>query len=211
MGSTICYTNEAVLRNVNSRLSVSTWHGGPRRGPHAAAPRRICLHQTAPDRMLRISSHTPLYSLATLLLVSGLVGLLGGCQLMRETSTNPTTTLGAIELNPRDYLGETVTVSGEVNEVYGSDSFTIGGDDFSGELLIVVSSATELVSARTGNQPVGYNDIVQVTGTMHAYDAAALEDDFNVDLSPDLDYDDQKPALVADKLYVTKRKRGSSP
>ncbi len=78
--------------------------------------------------------------------------------------------------DPESFVGEQVTVSGEVNKVVGNNAFRIGGKDLGGEPLLVVSSKRSNVSQ---------DELVEVTGTVREFDLAELENDFGVDLDDD--------------------------
>jgi len=118
-------------------------------------------------------------------------------------ATSPTTAAGTYDGvydntfhdGVNDYLGQTVTVSADVNEVVDGNTFTIAGtDDTSVDPLLVTGakSTSDLEPDLT----------VKVTGTVQeAFDLATVEDDLGVDLDDDL-YDDWdgKPYIVASSV-----------
>lgn len=136
----------------------------------------------------------------------GLLALaLSACQ---SEAPNVGATVGEIENNPAQYFGQQVTVSGEVDDVYGS-AFTIGGEGFGGELLIVVPTSAPLTGARAGTSPYMQDDIVQVTGTVREYLVGEIEDEFGLSLSPDIEYEEQEPAVVVGSAFITPRVGGA--
>ena len=106
---------------------------------------------------------------------------------------------GEIAEDPTQYYGETLAVTGEVEEVYNANTFTLdeeelfGGDD----LLVVVPNITEIISD---------GETVAVTGELRSFVIADLETDY--DLTWDLDVQEQleveysdRPVLVVDQIY----------
>lgn len=100
-----------------------------------------------------------------------------------------------------DYLGQTVTVRGNINEIVDSNSFVlqetkelIGGD----KVLVLNASG----------QPITFADEegvqVQITGVVRQFRVAELERDFDWDFwDPDLyvEYED-RPAIVAESIAL---------
>jgi len=134
--------------------------------------------------------------------------------LLRNGSIAPSTwfgrarsvTVAEIAAAPRAVIGDTVTVSGPVGEVYGPQAFTLGGDPrYGAEAVLVVS--TRLVPAASGRsteQRLLVRDLVQVTGPVRRFDVLEFERDAGVDL------DDAAlapftgtPALLAEQLELT--------
>ena len=110
--------------------------------------------------------------------------------------------------NPASYEGMLVTVSGELDDVYGPTAFTIGGDGFFGEeLLITVPPTVEVVGARSGSLPYVEDDLVQVTGTVRQYAIAEVESAFGFDFDSEveIDVDETQPVVVAQTLYLSPR------
>lgn len=106
---------------------------------------------------------------------------------------------GEIAEDPTQYYGQTLAVTGEVEEVYGMNTFTLdeeelfGGDD----LLVVVPNAEEMVQD---------GETVAVTGELRSFVVADLERDY--DLTWDLDVQEEieaeyteRPVLVVDSIY----------
>lgn len=67
-------------------------------------------------------------------------------------------------------IGETVTISGEVERRIGPDAFTMGGD----ETLVFGAEGT-------GVQEVGDDDVVEVTGVVREFLLRELERQFSID------------------------------
>ena len=108
------------------------------------------------------------------------------------------------------YLGQTVTVSGEVSEIYGPNAMTIGEDLWGEDLLVVVPpSATVSGATPTGDAVSGFLDlnpeyVVQVTGTVGRYVLAEVERDYDLDLTADLetDIEEREAMIVAQSIEV---------
>ncbi len=106
------------------------------------------------------------------------------------------TELDDVAGDPDAYVGQTVTVSGEVSEVLSPNMFRINNDevlDIGDEVLVVHTgqeAATELVEETE----------VLVTGVVHRFTVAEIEDDLGIDLGLDEDVEveyENRPALVA--------------
>ena len=106
---------------------------------------------------------------------------------------------GEVAEDPTQYYGETLAVTGEVEEMYGVNTFTLDDEELFGgeELLVVVPNITELISD---------GETVAVTGELRSFVIADLETDY--DLTWDLDVQEQleveysdRPVLVADQVY----------
>lgn len=94
------------------------------------------------------------------------------------------------------FVGQTVTVSADVNEIITPTAFTLG-DDLFGEPLLVVSG--EPAPQLNPDSPV------QVTGTvMQAFDLVAVESELGVDFDDALFTDfDGEPYIVASNIDTT--------
>ena len=106
---------------------------------------------------------------------------------------------GEIAEDPTQFYGETLAVTGEVEEMYGVNTFTLDEEElFGGEdLLVIVPNITEVISD---------GETVAVTGELRSFVVADLETDY--DLTWDLDVQEQleveysdRPVLVADQVY----------
>ncbi|MCZ2815304.1 hypothetical protein [Modestobacter sp. VKM Ac-2984] len=96
------------------------------------------------------------------------------------------------------YVGQEVTVSATVNEVFGPNSFTIAGtEETSVEPLLIVGA--EMAGA------LEEGEVVQVTGTVQeAFEEVAVEEELGLDLTDDA-YGDFENAeyIVADSVDTT--------
>ena len=107
---------------------------------------------------------------------------------------------GEIAADPSQYYGETLAVTGEIETVYGENTFTLDEDElFGGEdLLVVVTNPTEA--------PIQDGETVAATGELRSFIIADLERDY--DLTWDLDVQRQleaeytdRPVLVVKQVY----------
>ena len=107
---------------------------------------------------------------------------------------------GEIAEDPDQYYGQTLAVTGEIETVYGENTFTLDEDElFGGEdLLVVVTNPTEA--------PIEDGETVAVTGELRSFIVSDLETDY--DLTWDLDVQKQieaeyteRPVLVVDRVY----------
>ncbi len=132
-----------------------------------------------------------------------MLGFAVGCA---SEGPNVGVTVDDVTGNASEYMGQNVTVSGEVDEVYPG-AFTIGGEGFGDELLVIVPSTAQTPGGRTGPMAYQEDDIVQVDGTVRAYVIAEIERDFGLDLGAgaEIDYEEEAPALIASAVRVTQR------
>jgi hypothetical protein len=120
-----------------------------------------------------------------------------------------TTTVADIANAPQRYVGKVVTVSGEVNRVFGPRWFSIGGEEFGGrEILVLGRSATPGLLNTLADSGKVLNDIVLVTGVVRAFEEDALEREVGggLDLDGDVfDPYDANPVIVMTDLDITPR------
>ncbi len=108
--------------------------------------------------------------------------------------------------DPREFIGETVTVSGEIASVLSPRVLTIGGDEFvgGGELLVVASSDVPL--QEVVGDGLERDDLVQVTGEVRSFDVVEVEQAARADLADEaLAAWEDRVAIVAQTLVVTPR------
>ena len=107
---------------------------------------------------------------------------------------------GEIAEDPSQYYGETLAVTGEIETVYGENTFTLDEEElFGGEdLLVIVTNPTEA--------PIEDGESVAATGELRSFVIADLERDY--DLTWDLDVQEQleveyseRPVLVVEQVY----------
>ena len=106
--------------------------------------------------------------------------------------------LEAITDNPTRYVGQTVSVRGEVDESYGPRAFSIdNGEWFDDDLLILDAVGPEMA----GRQWAA-DDRVQVLGTVHLFRLRDFEQQMNVDLDDArLGEWEGKPVVFAWSVY----------
>lgn len=107
---------------------------------------------------------------------------------------------GEIAADPTQYYGQTLAVTGEIETVYGENTFTLDEDElFGGEdLLVVVANPTQAA--------IQDGETVATTGELRAFTVADLERDY--DLTWDLETQEQleveysdRPVLVVEQVY----------
>ncbi len=107
---------------------------------------------------------------------------------------------GEIAKNPAQYYGKKLAVTGEIETVYGKNTFTLDEDKLFGgkDLLVVVTNPTEA--------PIQDGETVAATGKLRSFTIADVERDYN--LTWDLDVQKQleveysdRPVLVVDQVY----------
>lgn len=109
---------------------------------------------------------------------------------------------GEIAENPQPYYGRTLAVTGEVETLYDSNTFTLDEDELFGgqDLLVLVRNGN------TANTPVQEEQTVAATGVLRPFVAADLEReyDFNWDegFVRQLEAEYQtRPVLIVDRVY----------
>ena len=106
----------------------------------------------------------------------------------------------------QSFVGQQVTVSATISEVVSPAAFRIGGEDFGGQSLLVLSAPaadfTDL-GLELDQELVDSEAVVQVTGTVRQFDIAEFEEEFGVD------YDDAvfepfegENVIVADRVVT---------
>lgn len=121
-------------------------------------------------------------------------------------------TVDAIQANPAQAEGRLVTVSGEVNRVFGPRRFSIGGEGFGGgeELLVVGSSRFPALLDDLADAGRVEDDIVQVTGRVRVFDQRAIEQELGETLGGNWwRLYERQPVLVMTALAVTPRGGGT--
>ena len=105
-------------------------------------------------------------------------------------------TIEAIEQDPQKWYGKTVTVKGEVDDLYNQRSFELESDELWDDDVFVVM--------RSDMQELVEDAEVQVTGTVKQFVVADIEREIGWDLNPELEaeYRD-KPVVIAESVTVT--------
>ncbi len=117
-------------------------------------------------------------------------------------------TIREIVQAPDTYIGQNVTVSGEVNTVIGQRAFTIGDEEFMGgaELLVVSVNDLPTVDGWAADTSILENDIVQVAGPVRRFEREAFENAVGVDLDDAaLEPFNGQPAIIAQSVDLTPR------
>lgn len=122
----------------------------------------------------------------------------------RETGA----TVTDIADNPDDYVGRTVTVAGEIEEILAPQVFRLGGEDFYGGELVVISEKPIPRPTRRRDNTLVYRDIVQVTGVVRRLNSAQLEQELGWELGPKVEkeLEEAETVVVASSVLVTPRK-----
>ena len=117
--------------------------------------------------------------------------------IVRSQPSGMRVSVGDLEENPKKYIGQTISVTGEVDEVFGPRLFKIdepNWGDFEGEVLVYMpSNLAALVSD---------DDRVTVTGTMKTVMQTELEPELGW-LEPDPDVEVEflkRPVLAATRI-----------
>jgi len=112
-----------------------------------------------------------------------------------------------IKENPSAYLGKTVTVSGEVERVFGTRAFELGGKDFfDSEIRVITAQPLKENVRRRAEEPFRADDIALVTGTVRNVTVAEVEREFSFDLDPNYEVEfENKPAIVATSVLISAR------
>lgn len=118
---------------------------------------------------------------------------------------------GEITENPEQYYGETLAVTGEVEDIQSGAAFTLDEDQLLGseDLLVIYAppaAGTEQSEAMASLPTVTNDEQVAVTGVLRPFVASEFERDY--DLGWDLELQEQleaeysnKPVLVATGIY----------
>lgn len=123
------------------------------------------------------------------------------------TTTRQDTTVSAIAEDPQFFVGERVTVSGEVSEILTPFSYVIGGEQFvGGDELLVVGPPPAATTDEAQDRQVYPRDIVQITGEVREFDRAELEEEWQTEFPEDVfqDYEGDV-VLVGESIGLTQR------
>ncbi len=101
--------------------------------------------------------------------------------------------------NPSAYVGKTVTVSGDVEEIHGPRAFNMDSGASVGELLVVGREPFPNL-ADANNRAYVINDVATITGVLRMLDGNKIKDEIGWDLDPNLLSEfNGKPVLVVSK------------
>ena len=116
----------------------------------------------------------------------------------RADETGGVTARQIIE-NPSAYVGKTVTVSGNVEEIYGPRAFEMDSGVSIGELLVVGREPFPQIP-EAGNRAYVINDVATVTGVVRMFVTADVEREIGWDLTPQIEAEfNAKPVLIVQK------------
>ncbi|MBD2233780.1 hypothetical protein [Phormidium tenue] len=119
---------------------------------------------------------------------------------------------GEITSNPEQYYGETLAVTGEVEDIQSGFAFSLDEEQLIGaeDLLVIYAPPTGTDQSEAQAPPVAVTDgeKVAVTGTLRAFVVSEFERDY--DMGWDLELQEQleaeysnKPVLVATDVYAS--------
>lgn len=76
---------------------------------------------------------------------------------------------------PAKFMGKTVALTGEVGQIVGPRSFTIGGEQWGGEVLVVSEQALPTTMGRTAEYPLTRGDNILVIGEVAKFVKVEVE------------------------------------
>lgn len=112
--------------------------------------------------------------------------------------------LGMILEQPPELEDTQVVVSGRVERLLTENAMTLGSGLVEGEVLVLMPPGAFAPIGAVGGPGSGVagfveGQFVQITGTLHAFDAAAMSDDFGLVLAPELfDQFEEGPAIITE-------------
>ncbi len=134
----------------------------------------------------------------TLVLAFGLVGCAKDVDEIAEDKGG--VTAQQIIENPEAYIGKTVTVSGDVEEIHGPKAFNMDSGITIGELLVVGREPFPNL-ADANDRAYVINDVATVTGVVRKFVTADIEREIGWDLDPEIESEfDGKTVLVANSV-----------
>lgn len=102
--------------------------------------------------------------------------------------------------NPNAYVGKTVTVSGDVEEIHSPRAFNMDSGASVGELLVLGREPFPQVPDG-GNRGYVINDTATVTGTVRMLVTAEIERELGWDLMPEIEAEfNAKPVLIVQQV-----------
>ncbi len=127
----------------------------------------------------------------------------------RAEKTGGVTARQVIE-NPSAYVGKTVTVSGDVEEIWGPRAFNMDSGLSVGELLVVGREPFPQVG-EAGNRAYVVRDVATVTGVVRMLVTADVEREIGWDLDPRIEAEfNAKPVLIAQSISFRAAAAGSA-
>lgn len=109
---------------------------------------------------------------------------------------------GTIIENPAPYVGQTLTVSGNVEDIHGPRAFTMDSGLGVGDLLVLGAEPFPHVPDGN-NRAYLVGNSAKVTGVVHMLSVADVEREVGWDLDPQLEIEfEKKPVLIATSSTV---------
>lgn len=120
----------------------------------------------------------------------------------RDRESTNAATMKNINANPGQYIGKTVTLEGEVEELLSNRAFILDGDGIIGDEILVVSRKRLPMITRGGNRiRIGDRDNLIVTGVVQRFVAAEIERDLGFELDQGLEMEfEGKNVLIVDRI-----------
>lgn len=123
----------------------------------------------------------------------------GDTEVSQTMSDDENVTTDELTDNLNNYIGQTVTVREEAEEIIGEAAFLLENDElFGGEEILVINASNEGLFLVEGDDTE-----VQVTGEVRELIIADIEQEFDLDLDTELyaDYE-QQPVIIAQSLAL---------
>ena len=118
-------------------------------------------------------------------------------------------TAGQIIANPTFYVGQNLTISGKVEDLYGPRAFTIDSGMQEGDLLVIAAEPFDVIveeRAASDDKPLGSKVIVG--GTVRLFVAGAIEKEVGWDLDPELEERFTNKAVIISRTATFQREGG---
>ncbi len=122
-------------------------------------------------------------------------------------------TVDDIVERPEEYLGDTVSLEGEVQEIVGAGAFTISPAEFDSEaeLLVVWGEAFAALEGEPGQLIVREGETLQLTGEVRLFDIVDLGQELGTDFgADDFQVYEGQPVFVALQIYGDVRERAGA-
>lgn len=122
--------------------------------------------------------------------------MLTACASTGEMAESDTVRTTEVIESPSEYIGEEVTVRGEIEESHGNQAFILNEEGLFGQDLLVIKD-----QSLTSNK-ADEGDFVEVTGTVRRFSPTEIERDLGVALSPELQAQAQEgdPVIIAKEV-----------
>lgn len=136
------------------------------------------------------------------LLAAGACGRGETPEQIQEAALPPgaTATVEQVDEDPMRFYGKRVTISGEVEKIYGTRAFELQGESiwWDEQLLVVTRSPIAI-----GKQMLTSDEDVMVSGTVRKLTVAEVERELGWDLEPEIEVEfSEKPVLLAESIRV---------